>query len=77
MGRTDPDAEGASGPQDGWEAVILREPITLTYILIAVLIMAVSGELFTVFSSSHEANCQARNVRLLTDSREGPLQECR
>ena len=54
----------------------LYEPVTLTYVLITALILAFSGELFAVFSSSRQADCHQRNVRLLTDVREGPLQEC-
>ena len=54
----------------------LYEPVTLTYVLITALILAFSGELFAVFSSSRQADCHQRNVRLLTDLREGPLQEC-
>lgn len=34
--------------------MILREPITLTYVLITVLILAFSGELFDVFLTKQE-----------------------
>lgn len=54
----------------------LYEPITLTYVLITVLIMAFSGELFDVFLTKHERDCHARNERLLLEQREGPIQEC-
>jgi hypothetical protein len=56
--------------------MILREPITLTYVLITVLILAFSGELFDVFLTKHERDCHARNERLLIEQREGPIQEC-
>lgn len=39
----------------------LYEPITLTYILITVLILAFSGELFDVFLTKHERDCLRRN----------------
>ncbi len=57
--------------------MILREPITITYVLITVLILASSGELFDVFLTKHERDCHQRNATLLQDQREGPLQECR
>ena len=47
--------------------MILREPITLTYVLITVLIMAFSGELFTVFLTEHEKECHRRNSQLQQD----------
>lgn len=53
------------------------EPVTLTWILISVLTLAFSGELFAVFSSSRQADCHARNERLLVEQREGPRQECK
>lgn len=56
--------------------MILREPITLTYVLITALIMAVSGELFTVFLTTHENECHRRNATLLQDQKQGPIQEC-
>ena len=56
--------------------MILREPITLTYVLITVLIMAFSGELFTVFLTTHEKECHRRNATLLQDQKQGPIQEC-
>lgn len=54
----------------------LYEPVSLTYILITVLILAFSGELFDVFLTKHERECHRRNATLLQDQREGPLQEC-
>lgn len=54
----------------------LREPITITYVLITVLILAVSGELFTVFLAEHEKECHRRNATLLQDQKQGPIQEC-
>lgn len=53
-----------------------REPVTLTYVLISVLIFAFSGELFTVFQSQRERDCYKRNATLLSDGAQGPLQEC-
>lgn len=55
----------------------LYEPITITYVLITVLILAFSGELFDVFLTKHERDCHQRNAILLQDQLEGPLQECR
>ena len=55
----------------------LYDPFTLTYLLITVLILAFSGELFDVFLTKHERDCHQRNAILLQDQREGPLQECR
>lgn len=54
----------------------LYEPVTATYLLITVLIMAFSGELFDVFLTKHERDCHQRNATLLHEQREGPLQEC-
>jgi len=56
--------------------MILREPITLTYVLISVLILAFSGELFEVFLTKHERDCHQRNEWLLRDGAQGPIQEC-
>ena len=54
----------------------LYEPVSLTYVLITVLILAFSGELFDVFLTKHERDCHQRNERLLRDGAQGPLQEC-
>lgn len=54
----------------------LYEPVSLTYILITVLILAFSGELFDVFLTKHERDCHQQNERLLRDGTQGPLQEC-
>jgi hypothetical protein len=56
--------------------MILREPLSLTWLLISVLALAFSGELFAVFSSHREADCHQRNVWLLEGQKQGPLQEC-
>ena len=56
--------------------MILREPITLTYVLISVLILAFSGELFDVFHTKQEKECHRRNATILQDQKQGPLQEC-
>lgn len=56
--------------------MILRDPLTLTYVLITVLIMAVSGELFDVFLTKHERDCLKRNERLLREGAQGPIQAC-
>lgn len=53
----------------------LYEPFA-TFLLITVLILACSGELFAVFSSSREADCHRRNAILLQDQKQGPMQEC-
>ena len=52
------------------------DPVSLTWLLITMLTLALSGELFAVFSSSREADCHQRNSVLLMDNRQGPLQEC-
>ncbi|MHB1098116.1 MAG: hypothetical protein ACYCZR_01050 [Burkholderiales bacterium] len=57
--------------------MILREPVTLTYVLISVLILAFSGELFEVFRTKQERDCHARNERLLLDGAQGPIEECK
>lgn len=54
----------------------LYEPVSLTYILITVLILAFSGELFDVFLTKHERDCHARNARHLESGAQGPIQEC-
>ena len=54
----------------------LHEPITLTYVLISVLVLAFSGELFDVFLTKHERDCHQRNEWLLRDGAQGPIQEC-
>ncbi len=54
----------------------LYEPVTITYVLISVLILAFSGELFDVFLTKHERDCHASNATLLHEQREGPLREC-
>ncbi len=56
--------------------MILRDPVTITYALITVLIFAFSGELFDVFLTKHERDCHARNAVLLQEQRQGPLQQC-
>lgn len=56
--------------------MILHDPITITYALMTVLILALSGELFDVFLTKHERDCHHRNATLLHEQWEGPLQEC-
>lgn len=56
--------------------MILRDPIALTYLLITVLTLAFSGELFSVFLTKHERDCHQRNVWLLQEGKQGPIQEC-
>lgn len=55
----------------------LYEPIAMTFILITVLSLALSGELFDVFLTKHERDCHTSNERLLNERMEGPLRECR
>lgn len=57
-------------------SIMLYDPVSITYILITVLIFAVSGELFWVADATHEGSCHQRNAQLLQDHREGPLQAC-
>lgn len=52
------------------------DPVSLTWLLISALALALSGELFAVFSSAREADCHQRNVWLLEQQKHGPLQEC-
>jgi len=56
--------------------MILREPITITYVLITVLILAFSGELFDVFLTKHERDCHKSNALLLAEGRQGPQRGC-
>jgi hypothetical protein len=57
--------------------MILRiDPVTATWLLITVLTLAFSGELFTVFLTQHERDCHQRNVVLLSEQKQGPIQEC-
>lgn len=46
--------------------MILRDPLSLAF----------SGELFDVFLTKHERDCHARNAWLLTEQKQGPIQEC-
>lgn len=57
--------------------MILREPVTATYLLITILILAFSGELFDVFLTKHERDCHQANETLLREGGQGPLRECR
>lgn len=54
----------------------LYEPVTATWVLISVLILAFSGELFDVFFTKHERDCHASNETLLREARQGPLRDC-
>ncbi len=54
----------------------LYDPIALTYLLITALTLAFSGELFDVLLTKHERDCHQRNVWLLEEQKQGPIQEC-
>jgi len=54
----------------------LYEPVSLTYVLITVLILAFSGELFDVFLTKHERDCHRANETLLREAQQGPLRDC-
>ena len=56
--------------------MILREPISLTFVLIAALIFAVNGLVFKSFWTIHERDCHAANSLLQLEHREGPLNHC-
>ena len=56
--------------------MILRDPISLTYLLITALTMAFSGSLFDVFLTKHERDCHQRNAVLLERNAQGPVQAC-
>lgn len=56
--------------------MILRDPISLTWLLITVLTLAFSGELFDVFLTKHERDCHQRNAWLLEEQKHGPIQQC-
>lgn len=56
--------------------MILRDFAIGTWLLITVLTLAFSGELFTVFLTEHEKDCHRRNSQLQQDQKQGPLQEC-
>ncbi len=54
----------------------LYEPVTATWILITVLILAFSGELFDVFLTKHDRDCHQSNETLLREGGQGPLRDC-
>jgi hypothetical protein len=54
----------------------LYEPVTVAFVIITVLILAVSGELFTVFRTQQELDCHRANAQLLSEQRQGPVQGC-
>lgn len=54
----------------------LYEPVTATWILISVLILAFSGELFDVFLTTHDRDCHQSNETLLREGQQGPLRDC-
>lgn len=56
--------------------MVLREPVSATWILISLLILIGSGELFGWMWTDAKKDCHLRNERLLADQREGPLQQC-
>jgi hypothetical protein len=53
----------------------LYEPFA-TWLLIVLLTLAFSGELFDVFLTEHEKECHRRNATILQDQKQGPIQEC-
>lgn len=56
--------------------MILREVMLFTYVLIAVLNLAVGGELFGWLWSNANGNCHKQNEQLLMENRQGPLRHC-
>lgn len=52
------------------------EPVTVAFVMITVLLLAVSGELFTVFLTRHERDCYRANAMLMSEQRQGPVQAC-
>ena len=57
-------------------AMTLYEPVTATWVLISVLILAFSGELLDVFFTKHDRDCHASNETLLREGGQGPLRDC-
>lgn len=56
--------------------MILREPFSLTFALIVFLNIALGGSLFGWFYEAASAICHAKNERLVTEGKQGPLQRC-
>ena len=54
----------------------LYEPVSLTYVLISVLILAFSYTLGDDLLTKHDRDCHAKNSAMLERQAEGPLQEC-
>lgn len=54
----------------------LYEPVTLAFVIITVLLLAVSGELFTVFLTQHERDCYRAQAQWMSEQRQGPVQPC-
>jgi len=59
------------------EAMILREVVAGTFLIISILIFAFSGSLYKMFWNAHERDCHQANSELLQEQREGPLREYR
>ena len=56
--------------------MILREPVTLTYVLISALIFAFSYTLGDDLLTKHDRDCHKKNAALLERQAEGPMEEC-
>lgn len=56
--------------------MILREAVSLTFLLITGLIFLFSGELGHMLWTAHERDCHKSNVELLSEGRQGPLRSC-
>lgn len=56
--------------------MVLREVVTATWLLIALLNLALGGALFGWISNAHDATCHQSNSELLQRHEQGPLREC-
>jgi len=56
--------------------MILREPISATFILIAALIFAFSGALFNGLYTKAQKECHQRNSELAYEGKQGPPAPC-
>lgn len=57
-------------------AIKLYEPFSLTFLLIAVLNLAVGGSLFGWFYADARAICYEQNAQLVTEGKHGPPKAC-
>ena len=56
--------------------MICREPVSIAWAIIAVLSLLFPGFLGGWLYEKHSAECHAKNERLLSEGRQGPMEEC-